>query len=685
MAQHTRVLLINSRVRVSGWNSTTEKMAKSIVFSASILQNLWRQLLLNVCVLAFAMLLSFLPQTARAQSVEHGKEVYAKAAQSVFLLTVKAKDGSAVSQGTGFLIEGAKIISNQHVVAADAVVIDMGPVKLSATVEKSDSRKDLALLSTTAELTSVPLKLAERELSPGETVFAIGNPQGLERSITIGIVSGVREFGGQKLLQISASISPGSSGGPILNESGEVVGVAVGMLKNGQNLNFAIPVSVLREFLSSNAFSQVHDAASLIEEANRTKAQQQGVNYSSAEDSEYQKLEEQIKQLWQEALSSAGNDIDLLDKIASEGQGLDLKISASEKILSLKPTPERRVKLAKLLNTKVIWIRDATERQTVLARTEKLVRVGIAGLKQPPAEALIILAETLEEREVYPESINAYKRAFGMNNSLNEEDQLRILQGLARVYYAQGRADEGAAWFQQLVKTGKASPWDWATQGDRLAQLKQYSQAGRAYHQAALQGGFWGYWCLASFQLWGDPAETDNVLSTGRKCLEEAPVNNYSEQDRFRAHVAISDVLLKRGVYEQALSHGREASALEAENYLGYELQAGALCGLTRFQECISAAKQALQWSDGKYSSTHFLLGSAYFDTANWALASQSYEKAAELDKTDTAAAYNVALCLGRLGYYRDAAKWYEEVLRRDPAYKDREEILQKIKALRGH
>jgi hypothetical protein len=84
----------------------------------------------------------------------------------------------------------------------------------------------------------------------GERVFAVGNPQGLEGTFSEGIVSSIRKVGMHKLLQITAPISPGSSGGPVLNVKGEVIGVSVATYRGGQNLNFAIPVNYLKALLS---------------------------------------------------------------------------------------------------------------------------------------------------------------------------------------------------------------------------------------------------------------------------------------------------------------------------------------------------------------------------------------------------------------------------------------------------
>jgi hypothetical protein len=85
----------------------------------------------------------------------------------------------------------------------------------------------------------------------GDTVYAVGNPQGLEGTFSQGIISGMREVGKGKLLQLTAPIAPGSSGGPVMNSHGEVIGIAVATFKGGQNLNFAIP-SVYLKALAAN-------------------------------------------------------------------------------------------------------------------------------------------------------------------------------------------------------------------------------------------------------------------------------------------------------------------------------------------------------------------------------------------------------------------------------------------------
>ena len=87
----------------------------------------------------------------------------------------------------------------------------------------------------------------------GETVYAVGNPRGLEGTFSQGIISSIRPVGIDKLIQITAPLSPGSSGGPVLNRKGEVIGVSVLTIRDGQNLNFAIPSIHLSALLAKPA------------------------------------------------------------------------------------------------------------------------------------------------------------------------------------------------------------------------------------------------------------------------------------------------------------------------------------------------------------------------------------------------------------------------------------------------
>lgn len=632
--------------------------------------------------LLFSSLLAFgLP--IKAQEPDRASKIYAETSKSVLLL-VRSEQGHVVSQGTGFVVKGGKIVTNEHVVRDGRVFIDLGTVRLPATVERIDVFNDLALLTASAEMAVKPLSVVDASPDPGTNVFAIGNPAGLERSISTGVVSGIRDFKGRQLLQITAPISPGSSGGPILNGRGEVVGVAVGMLEKGQNLNFAVPAALVRKLLLGEVEASA-DVLSLLDKVETLTQKRADHIYAADPESDWQKLNKQIDSVLQSALDRAGNDTALLLRIAglAEVQDTEIAIVAAQRAVSVKPSAEGELILAKSLKFKATFTDDAG-RGPLLERAEKALRTAFRLTKQPTAEMHYHLGDLLEDRGSYMEAEANFRRALDLSKTGGEvELQANSIRGLARTAYSQGRQTESDHWFKTLVETGSAKDWDWQQNGRRLDGARQYREAARSYRQAALLGGAWTNWCEAasSFALVG--SEDDAVLACARKCVADGSGKKDSESRLSQAHSDIARVLNDRGVYPEALSHAREATALSSSDPWAFDTQAGALLGLRRFQEAINASNQAIRLSDGKYSSMHFKLGSAYFEVENWEFARQSFEKAAQLNPKDSAAPYNIALCMIRLGFYRDAANWYEEVLRRDPNHRSREEILSRIQFLR--
>ena len=154
--------------------------------------------------------------------------------------------GNSLSRGSGFFIAQDRIITNRHVIDRSSRVevhlVD-GKKFTVKGVLAVDGEGDLALLQVDVpkEL-AVALPIVRAVPQEGEFVVVIGNPFGLEGSVSNGIVSAVREISGYgKIIQITAPISPGSSGSPVVNMLGQVIGVATLQAAEGQSLNFAVP------------------------------------------------------------------------------------------------------------------------------------------------------------------------------------------------------------------------------------------------------------------------------------------------------------------------------------------------------------------------------------------------------------------------------------------------------------
>lgn len=186
-----------------------------------------------------------LPQSA--------EQLAQRAFPSVVLLVMQDAHEQPVALGSGFFVRDSLVATNLHVIRGAS----RGYAKLvgQATrfpitgVAAADPQHDLALLRVAGASATV-LPLADgASPSIGDAVYAVGNPEGLEGTFSAGIISGIRKTDAGTLLQITAPISPGSSGGPVLDSRGEVIGLAAATFTGGQNLNFAIPVSYLAGLL----------------------------------------------------------------------------------------------------------------------------------------------------------------------------------------------------------------------------------------------------------------------------------------------------------------------------------------------------------------------------------------------------------------------------------------------------
>jgi S1-C subfamily serine protease len=190
--------------------------------------------------------------SAHAQTAQ---EIAQRSFRSTVLLVMEDASGQPLSLGSGFLVRDGEIATNLHVIEGAVT----GYAKLIGEKTKYsvegitavDPKRDLVILKVSVgHSQSLPLGDSDA-VQVGESVYAVGNPQGLEGTFSQGIVSSIRDVGTDKLLQVTAPISPGSSGGPVLNEKGEVIAVSVATFRGGQNLNFAIPSNYLRTLLAT--------------------------------------------------------------------------------------------------------------------------------------------------------------------------------------------------------------------------------------------------------------------------------------------------------------------------------------------------------------------------------------------------------------------------------------------------
>lgn len=176
----------------------------------------------------------------------------------VSIAVIVAAGNTSLKLGTGFFVRSTGLLlTNFHVIEGMELVGVKMPggsaVLWAKRATGFDLDNDLVVLRVEAD-TAKPITLGDSDqVRVGEPIVVVGNPEGLQQTVSNGLVSGIREVDGRKLFQISAPISEGSSGSPVFDDRGDVIGVVVSSLESGQNLNFAVPINYARPLLNETA------------------------------------------------------------------------------------------------------------------------------------------------------------------------------------------------------------------------------------------------------------------------------------------------------------------------------------------------------------------------------------------------------------------------------------------------
>jgi S1-C subfamily serine protease len=257
-------------------------------------------------------------KAAKAQPGTLRKDVpaIAKAAEGAIVSIVMSdKAGQPVAQGSGFLVsKDGLIVTNYHVIAEGSSAIVKLPDGAFYAVDgllASDKTRDIAVIKAHGQNFRVLALGNSDRVQVGEDVVAIGNPLSLESTVSNGIVSGIRavkEEGGD-FLQITAPISPGSSGGPLFDMTGAVIGITTMYLKGGENLNFAIPINDAKPLIESDS-AKLHDFPN---ELDPTKVQKRNRSEDSSSSKPVQVAETPVtaRDYYQQLFAAGGFSGDL--------------------------------------------------------------------------------------------------------------------------------------------------------------------------------------------------------------------------------------------------------------------------------------------------------------------------------------------------------------------------------------
>jgi len=292
--------------------------------------------------LVWILLVLLLPPLTQAQDLL--PDLVRRIKPSAVAIETFDSRGEKLSRGSGFFVEADRIVTNRHVLEGAyraEVHSSTGTVYPVRGVLAVDAEGDIALLKIDVPVNQIrPLPLDKTSPQEGESVVVIGNPLGLEGSVTNGIVSAVRDiptFG--RIIQITAPISSGSSGSPVVNMQGQVIGIATLQITGGQSVNFAIPSERISQLQVSSIMS-LGDLVVTTGRNKRAKAVQffrDGLSFLSKDDCEkalpyFEKATESDSN-YAEAWAQSGF---CNEKLGRHAEALE----ASKKAVNLRPSAE---------------------------------------------------------------------------------------------------------------------------------------------------------------------------------------------------------------------------------------------------------------------------------------------------------------------------------------------------------
>jgi tetratricopeptide (TPR) repeat protein len=425
-------------------------------------------------VLAGWILLIILPARAQDDLPDLVRRIKPSA---VAIETFDAR-GEKLSRGSGFFIDIDRVVTNRHVIEGAyraEVHLTSGnsfPVKNVLAV---DAEGDIALLKVDAPATLVrPLSLDRTSPQEGESIVVIGNPFGLEGSVTNGIVSAVRDIPGfGRIIQITAPISPGSSGSPVVNMAGQVIGVATLQITGGQSVNFAIPSARIAQLdrTAQTDGSQQISLGDLVAATGRNKRARaveyfrDGLTFLSKDDCQnaltyFQKATESDAG-YAEAWAQAGFCHEKLGRHADA-------VEASKKAVALRPSPESYFNIG----LASYYLKQYKESEAAYRQAIKLDPYNAA-------DAYYALGLTYRDWGQFEDEIQAYKHALRL-----KPDYVAAYDRLGQRYLQLKKYSEAVEAFRQLaaLRPGDANAQN--SLGEAYEAMNKHDESVEAFRQA---------------------------------------------------------------------------------------------------------------------------------------------------------------------------------------------------------
>ena len=338
----------------------------------------WRDIVTIVLTLIISLVFGVFTDAVFAQNERSGSPLTtSEIARGVTpaVVTIETPSG----YGSGVIVDpSGVVVTNLHVIQGETQVeltLHNGDIYDDVAVVDLDERRDLVLLKIKAFNVRYATLGDSDEVEVGEDVVLVGSPQGLDLTVSKGVISAIRDSGhGYRLIQTSAPASPGNSGGGMFNVYGELIGVVTSQTRTGQNLNFAVPVNYVRGLISAEATMTLAD---LTERARSASGR-------NRERTEYQSSADEVALADISRLSSiiesmeAFEDLDEILDLEDAGDGL--WIATYKKVENLASVILGIKLITDEFEKSLVWIRSALpelESDLTDSQLQELLRLNL--------------------------------------------------------------------------------------------------------------------------------------------------------------------------------------------------------------------------------------------------------------------------------------------------------------------
>lgn len=396
-------------------------------------------------------------------SVVHAKtavEVFEQVSPSVVVIKTYDATGKGQSLGSGVILEDGVVVTNCHVVKeAVTIQVERQETKYQATLRHSDWDRDVCSLAIEGLTGHAVIKGSTSRLRVGDKVYAVGAPKGLELTLSDGLISSLRSVIGGQYLQITAPISPGSSGGGLFDDEGRLIGLPTFYLSEGQQLNFAVPVEWVNELTKRTNSSSITEKTTLIEWFNKAielekKKDRPGLlNYALR---------------WTKAQPGDVYAWTFLGIAYGESNQLDKAIEACRQAIRINP------KHADAWYNLGSAYRESNQHNKAIEAYRQAIRIN-----PEHADAWGNLGIAYEKSNQLDKTIEAYLQAI----RINPKDD-RVWYNLGIAYRKLGLTAKAIETFQQAIRINPEHADVWTFLGIAYGESNQLDKALEAYQQA---------------------------------------------------------------------------------------------------------------------------------------------------------------------------------------------------------